>query len=93
MRAVAPHAKASDIKACYAMRNALSLLDFDDPSINDLKGLLLRAAMTPTILARLEGRKFVAHLFSLDAGLVRELAAIIRNQVRGAAHPPASTAS
>lgn len=82
MRAVAPNAKASDIKACYIMRDALLLLDFEDPSINDLKGLLLRATMTPGILQRPEGRKFVAHLFCLDAGLVTELAAIVRNQVR-----------
>ena len=31
-----------DVKVCCSMREAFSLLDFDDPSIVDLKRLLLQ---------------------------------------------------
>lgn len=51
-----PAGKAADVKLCYAMRGALSLLDFDDPSIADMKRLLLRAAFAPPFLQRAEVR-------------------------------------
>jgi hypothetical protein len=34
--------KASQVKACHAMRGALELLDFEDVSINDMKRMLLQ---------------------------------------------------
>lgn len=34
--------KASQVKACHAMRGALELLDFEDASINDMKRMLLQ---------------------------------------------------
>lgn len=48
--------KTSDVKLCYTMRGALQLLDFDDPSIADMKRLLLRAAFAPTFLTKPEVR-------------------------------------
>ena len=54
------------MKRCAAMRCALDLLDFQDASIGDLKRLLLRAAFCPAFLRAAEGRRFLAHLFTLD---------------------------
>lgn len=48
------------------MRTALGLLDFEDESIGDLKRLLLRAAFSPTFLRCREGRRYLAHLFTLE---------------------------
>ncbi|CAL8463631.1 g3165 [Coccomyxa elongata] len=73
--------RSADVKRCYTMRHALSLLDFEDATIDDLKRLLLRAAFSPTFLRCKEGRRYLAHLFTLEPQMVRELGAIIRNQV------------
>jgi condensin-2 complex subunit G2 len=73
--------RATDIKAVYSMRAGLELFDYEDPSINDLKRLLLLAAMHPGFLHRQEGRKLVAYTFQLHLPLVQELTAIIKNQV------------
>jgi condensin-2 complex subunit G2 len=69
------------VRRCHATRAALGLFDFDDPSIGDLKRLLLRAAFAPCFLRASEGRRFLASLFTLQPAFVRELAAIVRNQV------------
>ena len=37
--------KASQVKACHAMRGALELLDFEDASINDMKRMLLQVCV------------------------------------------------
>lgn len=73
--------KACDVKQCLVMADALTLLDFDDASIADMKRLLLRAAFCPAFLHCCEGRRFLAGLFNLHPQLVRELTAIIRNQI------------
>ncbi|KAK9830117.1 hypothetical protein WJX72_009857 [[Myrmecia] bisecta] len=73
--------KAADVKRCHAIRTALPLLDFDDPSIADLKRLLLRATFSPAFLRPSEGRRFLSFLFTLQPQLVRELTAIVRNQI------------
>lgn len=72
---------AAAVKRCHSMRAALALFDFDDPSIADVKRLLLRAAFAPPFLRAAEGRRFLAHLFTLQPAFVRELSAIIRNQI------------
>eukprot|EP00884_Botryococcus_braunii_P013107 jgi/Botrbrau1/21798/Bobra.0190s0023.1 len=73
--------RRADVKRCTALQEALGLLDFADESIADLERLLLRAAMWPPFLRFQEGRRFLSHLFSLKGQLVRELGAIIRNQI------------
>lgn len=80
VRAVASK-KPAHVKACYTMRTALELLDFDDPSIADMKRMLLHAAMSPGFLYRPEGRKFLSCLLVVHPSMVREVTAIIRNQV------------
>ena len=53
------------MKRCYAAKGALALLDFDDPSIQGVQALMIRAAMLPSFLRSTDGRKFIAHLFTL----------------------------
>ena len=48
------------------MREALSLLDFEDESISDVRALLVRAAFTPAFLKATEGRRFLSYLFTLQ---------------------------
>lgn len=72
---------AATVKRCHAVRTALELFDFEDPSIGDLKRLLLRAAFAPSFLRASEGRRFLAFLFTLEPAFARELAAIVRNQI------------
>ena len=63
------------------MRTALQLFDFEDPSISDVKLLLLRAAFAPSFLRCAEGRRMVAYMFTLQPAFVAELTAIIKNQI------------
>ena len=51
------------------MREALSLLDFEDDSISDVRALLVRAAFAPAFLKAPEGRRFLSYLFTLQAWL------------------------
>ena len=74
-------AAKSDVKRLYAIRSALDLLDFADPSIDYLRSLLLRTASSPHYLRTVEGRRIIAHLFQLDAELVPDLHRSIRVQI------------
>ena len=47
------------------MKGTLALLDFEDPSIQGVQTLMVRAAMLPPFLRCADGRKFIAHLFTL----------------------------
>lgn len=53
------------MKRCYSMRGTLALLDFEDPSIQGVQALMVRGAMLPAFLRCADGRKFIAHLFTL----------------------------
>lgn len=73
---------AASVKRCHAMRHALELFDWEDAeSIGTLKRLLLQALFAPHFLRCSEGRRFLAHLFSLQPEFVPELLAIVKNQV------------
>ena len=74
-------AQKSDVKRLFGMRDALSLLDFADPSIDHLRSLLLRTASSPHYLRTVEGRRVIAHIFQLDVDLVRDLHRSIRVQI------------
>jgi condensin-2 complex subunit G2 len=74
------------VKRVHALRGALELFDFDDASIESLKKLLLRAAFAPGFLRAPEGRRFLSALFTIHAGLTRELYAIVRNQIPTGMH-------
>ncbi|MCL7028370.1 hypothetical protein MKW94_017568 [Papaver nudicaule] len=73
--------KKGDVKRIYSLREAFTLLDFEDESIEDLKLLLIRCIITPVYLKTDEGRKFIAFLFGLSGQLLKEALAIIKSQI------------
>lgn len=50
-------------------------------SIESLKKLLLRSAFAPPFLKSADGKRFITYLCGLNAGMVREIFAIVRNQI------------
>ncbi|GJP74025.1 hypothetical protein CLOP_g4677 [Closterium sp. NIES-67] len=71
-----------DVRRVYAMRDAFSLLDFDDAeSIDGIRGLLLRCLFAPVYYKTTEGRRFLSFCLLLDLQLLKESIIIIRNQI------------
>lgn len=70
-----------DVHRVYSMREAFTFFDFMDDSIDDLKHMLVRCALTPSYLRTEDGRRFLAFLFGLNAQLVKELITIFRSQI------------
>ncbi|CAN6450246.1 unnamed protein product [Victoria cruziana] len=73
--------KKSAVRRVYLLRDAFTLLDFLDDSIQDLKLLLLRCVVTPIYLRTEEGKKFLSFLFGLNVQLLKEVLAMIRSQI------------
>jgi condensin-2 complex subunit G2 len=73
--------KKVDVRRVYALREAFTLFDFEDESIEDLKLLLIRCVISPVYLKTDEGRRFVAFAFGLSNQLVKEMLAMIRSQI------------
>jgi len=73
--------KKVDVRRVYALREAFTLFDFEDESIEDLKLLLIRCVISPVFLKTDEGRRFVAFAFGLSNQLVKEMLAMIRSQI------------
>ncbi|KAK7295138.1 hypothetical protein RJT34_18042 [Clitoria ternatea] len=73
--------KKVDVHRVYVLREAFTLFDFDDESIQDLKLLLVRCVISPLYLKTEDGRKFLAFIFGLSLQLGRELLAMIRSQI------------
>ncbi|CAK9229150.1 unnamed protein product [Sphagnum troendelagicum] len=73
--------RKADVKRVYGLREALTLFDFQDESIEDLKRLLIKAVITPSYLRVTEGCRFIAFLFSLSEQLVKELIVIVKSQI------------
>lgn len=84
LRALGPNCRPADLRACYQLREALTLFDYDDGSIEDLKRLMLRAAFAPQFLRSGDGRRFLSYLFGLQPALTAELGAIVKNQLPSA---------
>lgn len=73
--------KKVDVHKINALRDAFTLFDFEDESIEDLKFLLIRCLISPLYLKMDEGRRFLAFLFGLSRQLVKESLAMIRSQI------------
>ncbi|CAH1421204.1 unnamed protein product [Lactuca virosa] len=73
--------KKVNVHRVYALREAFTLFDFEDESIEDLKLLLIRCLISPLYLKMDEGRRFLAFLFGLSRQLVKESLAMIRSQI------------
>ena len=77
-------AQKADVKRLWSIREAINLLDFRDTSIDSLKLHLLRTVGNPLFVQSVDGRKFITHLFTVDATLVGELHRAVRAQIPGA---------
>ncbi|XP_038881151.1 uncharacterized protein LOC120072745 [Benincasa hispida] len=73
--------KKVDVHKVYMLREAFSLFDFEDESIEDLKFLLIRCVIAPLYLKTEDGRRFVAYTFGLSRQLLKEALAVIRSQI------------
>lgn len=73
--------KKQDVHRVYSLREAFTLFDFEDESIEDLKLLLVRCVITPLYLKTEEGQRFIAFTFGLSAQLLKEMLAMIRSQI------------
>ncbi|KAK4772490.1 hypothetical protein SAY86_014265 [Trapa natans] len=73
--------KKVDVHRVYTLREAFTLFDFMDESIEDLKLLLIRCVIAPIYLKTEDGIRFVAFIFGLSNQLMKEAFAIIRSQI------------
>ncbi|XP_059644076.1 uncharacterized protein LOC132285860 [Cornus florida] len=73
--------KKVDVHRVYVLREAFTLFDFEDESIEDLKLLLVRCLITPLYLKTEDGRRFLGFMFGLNGQLVKEALAMIRSQI------------
>ena len=60
--------KGSMIKRLLDLRGSFLLLDFDDPSIEFIKGLILRSFVHPSFLKLREGQKLLSFFLKLNNG-------------------------
>lgn len=72
-RAVSDIATVSVIKRLYAMKDAMQILEFDDPSSEALKAVLLQCYVTPIFLKADQGRKFLSSLFYLSLSYTAQI--------------------
>lgn len=67
----AMHCNKSDIKRLYSIRSALQVIDFEDADSEAFLSLLMHVASSPACLKTAEGKRFLAHLFSLGSSTMR----------------------
>ncbi|KAG1347919.1 Condensin-2 complex subunit G2 [Cocos nucifera] len=73
--------KKADVRRVCALRDAFSLFDYMDESIEDLRLLLVRCVITPVYLKTEEGRRFVAFMLGLNGQLTKEALSLMRSQI------------
>ena len=67
------HTQLVDVKRVWSMRQAFLLLDFDDPSADVMKTMLLSCCAHPLYLRWDQGRKLVSFMFGLHPAFVGDL--------------------
>ena len=76
------NATRADIKRLWNVREALTLLNFDDvEGMAHLRSFLLRTASSPLYVKHVEGRKMMAYLFQLDELFCLDLHKAIKVQI------------
>lgn len=86
-----PNALDADIKRVYNVRGAILLFEFDDPSIESIRTLLLRCYIHPPYLKSAEGRKFLSFLFNISPQLQTLIVSVIKPQLASCVRGLAST--
>ena len=82
LRCVEGPARSSDVRRLGGLRDALGRIDFGDASAGTVRRLLVRAAISPGVVRRAAGARFVAAALVAHASLVGELHAAIKCQLR-----------
>ncbi|XP_020581855.1 uncharacterized protein LOC110025618 [Phalaenopsis equestris] len=75
------HCKKTDVRRIYAFREAFTLFDYEDESIEDLRLLLVRCVINPLYLKTKDGRSFIAFMVGLNGLLLKEALALIKSQI------------
>mgnify|MGYP003685475469 CR=1 FL=1 len=75
-------ATTADVRRLWAVRSALGVLDYADPSVSALKKLLLHCLIKPLVLRCAEGRRLLVYFFGLHPPFIADLHRAIRAQVR-----------
>ncbi len=86
-----PNALDADIKRVYNVRGAILLFEFDDPSIESIRTLLLRCYIHPPYLKSAEGKKFLSFLFNVSPQLQTLIMSVIKPQLASCVRGLAST--
>ncbi|KAK3224545.1 hypothetical protein Dsin_011570 [Dipteronia sinensis] len=73
--------KKVDVHRVYVLRDAFTLFDFEDESIEDLKLLLIRCVISPLYVKTEDGRKFLAFVCGLSQQVLKEGLAMIKSQI------------
>ena len=85
VRSLDVSARRDDVRRLCSVRRAIDLLDFDNAEgIHSLKVHLLRTVGDPLFLRCAEGRRFVGHLFLVDANFVSDVHGAVLAQIPGA---------
>lgn len=73
LQSLLPNASDNDIKRVFGVRNAIELFDFEDSSIESLRGLLLRCFIHPSYLKLVDGRRFLAYVMNINETNMHQL--------------------
>ena len=73
--------RKAHVHRVYNMREAFTLFDFMDESIEDLKHLLMRCVLTPAYLRSTDGCRFITFLFNINGQLTKELIVMVKSQI------------
>ncbi|KAL1208038.1 hypothetical protein V5N11_008185 [Cardamine amara subsp. amara] len=73
--------KKVDVHRVYMLREAFTLFDFEDESIEDLRMLLMRCVVSPLYVKTEDGQRFVSFAFGLSRQLMKSGLAVVKAQI------------
>ncbi|CAH2034028.1 unnamed protein product [Thlaspi arvense] len=73
--------KKVDVHRVYMLREAFTLFDFEDESIEDLRMLLMRCVVSPLYVKTEDGQRFISFAFGLSRQLMKSGLAVVKAQI------------
>ncbi|ESQ39173.1 hypothetical protein EUTSA_v10001287mg [Eutrema salsugineum] len=73
--------KKVDVHRVYMLREAFTLFDFEDESIEDLRMLLMRCVVSPLYVNTEDGQRFLSFAFGLSRQLMKSGLAVVKAQI------------
>ncbi|ESQ33514.1 hypothetical protein EUTSA_v10006613mg [Eutrema salsugineum] len=73
--------KKVDVHRVYMLREAFTLFDFEDESIENLRMLLMRCVVSPLYVKTEDGQRFVSFDFGLSRQLMKSGLAVVKAQI------------